>query len=267
MRAVARRAGPQSCAMVSVGLPLLAFGEPTSYLAPLRFPALRGFFVRRARTENCSLVGLQPGWVTVCFNAVPCCAFPARIPALCNRFCGNVGVGCRVAAHMADLAPLRRGFFVLSCRVSTQKPTVRLGVGVAGLPPPRQAHNDGSTKLSSAVGGAFFCPCRISDIETNSSAGRLVGGLPPMSVLLRFSAGFFCGPGCAKMQRACRSLSETVGRHHVSGGSWPASLPSPLSVVLRGSQTRPASGRSSLHRRGRADGFLGAARSRRGRPR
>jgi hypothetical protein len=41
-------------------------------------------------------------------------------------------------------------------------------------------------------------------------------------------AGLFLWPGCAKMQRACRSLSETVGRHPVSGGSWPASLPSPL---------------------------------------
>ena len=113
------------------------FGEPTSYLAPLRFPCAAGLFRAPGRTENCSLVGLQPGWVTVCFNAVPCCAFPARIPALCNRFCGNVGVGCRVAAHMADLAPLRRGFFVRSCRVfdtETNGSARRWGGGFATSP-------------------------------------------------------------------------------------------------------------------------------------
>ena len=50
---------------------------------------------------------------------------------------GNVGVGCRVAAHMADLAPLRRGFFVLSCRVfdtETNGSARRWGGGFATSP-------------------------------------------------------------------------------------------------------------------------------------
>jgi len=83
------------------------------------------------------------------------------------------------------------------------------------------------------------------------------------------SAGLFLWPACAKMQRACRSLSETPGRHHVSGGSWPASLPLPAPPGLRaGAELRRSSSiarRASLRRnaavtqRGRrCDNCLGA---------
>ena len=68
-------------------------------------PAPAGLFRALGRTENCRLVGLQRSWITF-----PACAG--------NRFCGSVSVWAAFpppfsAAHMADLAPLRRGF--LSC--------------------------------------------------------------------------------------------------------------------------------------------------------
>ena len=78
------------------------------------------------------------------FNAVPCCyrvsgAYSAR----CNRFCGSVSVWAAFpppfsAAHMADLAPLRRGFSVAG-HCATNGAARRWMVGLLCLRRDRQA--------------------------------------------------------------------------------------------------------------------------------
>ena len=91
--------------------------------------------------------------------------------------------------------PLRRGFFVRVGSDFRQKPTVRLGVGVAGLPPPRQAHNDGSTKLSPAFWRGFFCVRAVR----NHGAGLLVG--PPSRSCQRSSVKVLSGRQAYPLRR------------------------------------------------------------------
>ena len=108
------------------------------------------------------------------------------------------------AMRTSNLAPLRRGFFVLG--FSTQKPTVRLGVERVGLPPPRQAHNDGSTKLSPAVavGGAF-------------------------SVSGRWQPTVSCSVDAAGLSANLLGVAHNLS----DGPCWPASPPSPLRRMPR----------------------------------
>ena len=102
--------------------------------------AIQEISARLGRTTGHGIAGnlcrhYPPNWL---LQIIMTLLFMANtIPALCNRFCGNVGVGCRVAAHMADLAPLRRGFFVFSCRVfdtETNGSARRWGGGFATSP-------------------------------------------------------------------------------------------------------------------------------------
>jgi hypothetical protein len=112
-------------------------------LSPARSPALRGFFCGRV---------------------------------LCNRFCGIVSVwaevsSCFLAAHMTDLAPLRRGYFCEFSRALCN----RLWYGVGGFAVIAAASPLYGT-LAPLLGGAFSCGSSAQR-ATNFAAWRWDGGL------------------------------------------------------------------------------------------
>ena len=84
--------------------------------------------------QNCAiaLVGLPPRGKPLLeeLSPAPAGLFRASVPlALCNRFCGSVLVWAAFpppfsAAHMADLAPLRRGFSVAGRRATRLQPAL-----------------------------------------------------------------------------------------------------------------------------------------------
>ena len=71
-------------------------------------------------------VGIQPGWITVCF---PLCEFPvccATVSVVVSR-CGLAFLPPFSAAHMADLAPLLAGLFLWPAVVSAATINQRSG--------------------------------------------------------------------------------------------------------------------------------------------
>ena len=114
---------PPRAATVSVVVFRCGLPFPSSFFGGPHGTHRRGFFVR----SHCALTP-------------PSSAYPA----------GRVLPPC----------PAAGGAFLCGPRRSAQ-PMMRLGVGVAGLPPPRQAHNDGSIKLSPALMRGFFSARRV----------------------------------------------------------------------------------------------------------
>ena len=131
-----------------------------------------------------SLVGLPPRGKPLFWKILspaPARLFRASVPlALCNRFCGSVLVWAAFpppfsAAHMADLAPLRRGFSVAG-RCATNGAARRWVVGLLCLRRDRQPCAIMRPKLSPASPGLFVCSRMVlgrnADTETKRAARR-----------------------------------------------------------------------------------------------
>jgi hypothetical protein len=135
--------------------------------------------------QNCAiaLVGLPPRGKPLLeeLSPAPARLFRASVPlALCNRFCGSVLVWAAFpppfsAAHMADLAPLRRGFSVAG-RCATNGAARRWVVGLLCLRRDRQPCAIMRPKLSPASPGLFVCSRMVlgrnADTETKRAARR-----------------------------------------------------------------------------------------------
>ena len=122
------------------------------------------------------------------FNVVPCCyrvsgAYSAR----CNRFCGSVSVWAEFpppfsAAHMADLAPLRRGFSVAG-HCATNGAARRWMVGLLCLRRDRQALCNHEDPNLAPLRRGFLC-----------ARGWCSVGMPTQKPSARLAVNF-CLPG------------------------------------------------------------------------
>ena len=166
-------------------------------------------------------------------------------PVLCNRFCGIVSMraevsSCFLAAHMTDLAPLRRGFF---CAARCATDCGMVSVGLPGAPRSLPGVRSASPMNDLAPPQRGFFVRVPAQRATNSAAGRWGGGLaaywrdrqarlwqhtdPPSPAP---AAGLLFGDPCAtvrKMERACRQPPRCSRRQPLDGRCWPGGHPPP----------------------------------------